>query len=159
MSAHTTSRTAPHQDALGLRKQITPGRPQPALTASIAACRCGAPVRAGLYLLNGDWDAAHKAAQDIETPLGAHWHALVHRHEPDYPNSKYWLSQVGNSAIYPRLAEAARTLGHEEVLRRGQWDPDAFTDCFAKAQGMAWARDLDALEQQLLLDVCLADAG
>ncbi len=142
--------------AEGLARRLTPGTPQTALTPLIAACRCTEPVRAGLYLLNGDWDSAHRAAQDIDTPLGAHWHALMHRHEPDFPNSKYWLAQAGASPIYPALAEAARAAGHAEAVRNGRWDAARFTDCFADPTQAAWTRALDALEQRALLEHCLA---
>jgi hypothetical protein len=148
-------KTSVRSDPRLLRRRITPGRPQPGLTGEIAACACSEPVRAGLYLLNGDWDAAHRVAQDIAGPLGAHWHALVHRHEPDFPNSKYWLAQVGQSPVYPRLAEAARAAGHETVLRDGSWNAVRFTDRFADPAQAAWTHPLDVLEQEALLDHCM----
>jgi len=141
-------------DARSLRARLTPGHPQPALTSLIAACRCAEAVRAGLHLLNGDWEAAHRVAQDLSGPLGAHWHALVHRHEPDFENSKYWLARVGQSPLYPTLAQAARAAGHEEVLAGGRWNPLRFTDCYTAQEG--WTRELDRLEQEALLDHCLA---
>ena len=140
-----------------LAARLRPGAPQPALTAAIASCRCGEALRAGLFLLNGDWQRAHEAAQALDDPSGAHWHALVHRHEPDYANSKYWLRRAGTSPIYPRLAEAARVAGQaERVAPGGQWDAVAFTDCFADPAHDAWTRPLDALEQRALLEHCLA---
>jgi hypothetical protein len=130
--------------------------PQPELSERIRACRCGEGTRAGLFLLGGDWQRAHEAAQALETPLGAHWHALVHRHEPDYPNSRYWLGQAGQSPIYPRLAEAARAAGQAgRVAPGGVWDPLRFTDCYADPAHDAWTRPLDALEQRALLEHCL----
>jgi hypothetical protein len=122
----------------------------------IAACACSEPVRAGLYLINGDWRAAHKVAQEIETPVGAHWHALVHRHEPDVANSKYWLRQAGNSPVYPALADAAHAAGHEEVAPKGRWDPNRFADRYADPTQEPSTRELDELEQRLLREHCLA---
>ena len=149
--------TAPSPSAAAiLRTRIAPGRPRPGLTAEIAVCRCSEPARAGLYLLNGDWDAAHRTAQEIDSPLGAHWHALVHRQEPDLPNSKYWLARVGPSPIYPRLAEAARAAGHGELLRDGKWDAVRFTDCLSDPRNASWTGPLDALEREELLDHCMA---
>jgi hypothetical protein len=140
-----------------LAARLQPGRPQPALTAEIAACACGEAVRAGLYLRNGDWERAHRAAQALDDALGAHWHALVHRHEPDPDNSRYWLRRVGRSPIYPRLAEAARAAGQgDQAAPGGRWDADRFARCFADARHDAWTRPLDALEQEALLEHCLA---
>lgn len=143
-------------EARELAATVEPGRPRPELTARIAACACSETVRAGLFLLNGDWARAHKTAQALRSPTGAHWHALVHRHEPDYANSKYWLRRAGESPVYPRLAEAATAAGHgERVAPGGRWDPVAFTDCCADPAHEAWTRPLDALEQRLLLEHCL----
>lgn len=147
-------------DARTLAAQVRPHHPQPELTARIAACPCSEAVRAGLYLLNGDWQRAHETAQDLSTPVGAHWHALVHRHEPDYANSKYWLRRVAESPLYPQLAEAARAAGHgADVAPDGAWDPVRFTDCYANRAHDAWTRPLDELEQRLLLEHCLAAEG
>ncbi|HUJ74065.1 MAG TPA: hypothetical protein VL359_04365 [bacterium] len=135
---------------------ITPGTPQPALTRRIAECPCAEEVRAGLYLLNGDWDAAHRCAQELHSQVGAHWHALVHRHEPDFPNSKYWLARAGASPVYPVLAQAAEQEGQSQrVLRNGQWDPMRFTDCYADPKAEPWTRRLDSLEMRTLLDQLL----
>lgn len=144
-------------DAPKLAAQVRPGHPQPALTERIAACACTPAVRAGLHLLNGDWARAHELAQAMDDALGAHWHALVHRHEPDLPNSKYWLRRAGASPVYPRLARAAAEAGQAaRVAPDGRWDAVAFTDCYADPAHDAWTRPLDALEQQALLEHCLA---
>jgi hypothetical protein len=37
----------------------------------------------------GDWDAAHRVAQDLETPDGAWVHAYLHRKEGDEGNAAY----------------------------------------------------------------------
>jgi hypothetical protein len=149
---------APRDPAVqALAGRIAWGRPQAGLTAAIAACGAPDAVRAGLHLLNGDWDAAHKIAQELDSALGHHWHALVHRHEPDYANSKYWLRRVGNSPIYPRLARAAQQEGQgAAVAPRGRWDPERFTDCFAAPASPPWTRRLDELEIRALLEHCLA---
>src|SRR5580698_6165483 len=62
---------------------------------------------AGLYLYFDCWKEAHETAQDIATPEGGYWHAIVHRMEPDAFNSGYWFRQVGAHAIFPTLREAA----------------------------------------------------
>ena len=135
-----------------LMRRVTWGTPQPELTALIAGCPCPPLVRAGLHLRNGDWELAHRLAQAHPTPEGMHWHALVHRHEPDFENSKYWLRQAGDSPIYPFLARSAGELGvGGQVAPGGRWDPLAFTDAYAQASPPEWTRRLDALEMTALL--------
>lgn len=149
---------APADEPRALAQAVQPGRPQPELTARIAACACGEGTRAGLFLLNGDWTRAHETAQAMPGPLGAHWHALVHRHEPDFANSKYWLRRAGTSPVYAQLAQAAAEVGQgDRVAPGGAWDALRFTDCFADPQHAAWTRPLDALEQRLLLEHCLQE--
>jgi hypothetical protein len=149
----------PSSAARTLAGRVDPEKPQPALTADIAACRCNAHVRAGLHLLNGDWEHAHRIAQGLEDPVGSHWHALVHRHEPDFDNSKYWLARVGESPVYAALAAAARAANHAAVLRAGRWDAARFTDAYAADSPTGWTRTLDRLERRALLEYCLAQTS
>jgi hypothetical protein len=43
----------------------------------------------------GDWDAAHRIAQDIHSPDGAWIHAYLHRKEGDASNAAYWYREAG----------------------------------------------------------------
>jgi hypothetical protein len=52
-------------------------------------------LRAGLWVLADDLDRAHRICQEIETAHGAAWHAVVHRREGDFWNSKYWWRRAG----------------------------------------------------------------
>ena len=136
--------------------RLDPGKPQPDLSGAIAQCPCSEDARAGLYLLNGDWDLAHRACQDLDTPTAAYWHALVHRHEPDFMNSKYWLRRSGGHPIHQALAAAAGKAGQgNRVAPDGAWDAVRFTDLFANSAEAEWTRDLDRLEMRSLLEHCL----
>ncbi len=44
---------------------------------------------------HGDWDAAHRVAQDIEDSTGAWIHAYLHRKEGDIGNARYWYNRAG----------------------------------------------------------------
>ncbi len=77
--------------------------------------------RAGLWLAFGHWERAHQVAQDLESPEGRFWHAVLHRREPDAGNAKYWFRQVGPHPIFPELATAAIALGYD-------WDAARFVD-------------------------------
>ena len=43
----------------------------------------------------GDWDAAHRIAQDITSDDGAWIHAYLHRKEGDLGNAGYWYQRAG----------------------------------------------------------------
>jgi hypothetical protein len=45
----------------------------------------------------GDWDAAHRVAQDIDDRDGAWIHAYLHRKEGDLGNAGYWYRRAGRS--------------------------------------------------------------
>lgn len=49
---------------------------------------------AGLYLYVDELDKAHDACQDLDTPTGAYWHAIMHRREGDFSNALYWLRRA-----------------------------------------------------------------
>ncbi|GAA96924.1 uncharacterized protein L969DRAFT_105499 [Mixia osmundae IAM 14324] len=54
-------------------------------------------IRAALHLLNDDIEACHDLAGSQEgNPYSNHLHAILHRREPDYPNSKYWFKRSQN---------------------------------------------------------------
>ena len=52
-------------------------------------------VRALWHDARGDWDEAHRVAQDIDDADGAWVHAYLHRKEGDLPNASYWYRRAG----------------------------------------------------------------
>src|SRR5580765_7484012 len=62
-------------------------------------------VKAALYLKHGFLDASHKISQQIETPNGSYWHAIMHRKEGDFSNSKYWYRRVGEHPVLAALGK------------------------------------------------------
>lgn len=82
-------------------------------------------VHAGLWLYGDFFDESHAIAQDLKTPEGSAWHAILHRREPDAWNSNYWWRQVGP---HPVFREIANRLGVPT------WNPQAFTDRCAAAK-------------------------
>ena len=140
-------------DARAIARKLDPDHPQTALTPEIMNCECPGELRAGLLLINGDWSEAHQACQILDTPLAAHWHALVHRHEPDFTNSKYWLRKVGDSPIYPDLVRlAGETVRGAGAIQNGRWDPFLFTDLFDLGGPDNWTWATDRQEMLLLLE-------
>jgi hypothetical protein len=55
-----------------------------------------APLLRALWLeAKGDWDQAHRVAQDVEDADGAWVHAYLHRKEGDLDNAAYWYRRAG----------------------------------------------------------------
>jgi len=79
---------------------LGPGRPDESRRPSLAALSDGAfprPVadraaaaacRAGLWLLHDFLNESHTISQDLHTPEGSYWHAVMHRREPDFGNPR-----------------------------------------------------------------------
>ena len=130
-------------------------------TASAARLFAGArapeAALSGLYVYFSCFDEAHTIAQDIPTPEGSCWHAIVHRQEPDAWNSGYWFRQVGAHAIFPALREAAVEIG---LAAGPRWKPEAFIELCEKARqspGSELERQALAVQRaewQLLFDHC-----
>jgi hypothetical protein len=119
---------------------------------------------AGAWLALGDLDAAHKAAQEIETPEGSFWHAILHRREPDPANSAYWFRRTGRHPVFPALRERVAALLDEfadvRFALKDEWDPYAFIDFYETARRRPGSRERelsDAIEQiewELLFEYC-----
>lgn len=132
----------------------------------------GIALKAGILQMNSRLDASHAEAQSIEGhPDGDYWHAIMHRREPDYGNSKYWFRHVGRHPVFAQLAQRAAEILREssdDVRSRwtsrlkvdAGWDPFAFVDMCERAAGdeegelgMA-ARRIQWMEMLLLLRHC-----
>jgi hypothetical protein len=125
----------------------------------VAACQ------AGLWLAFDYLDESHALSQSLQTPEGAYWHALMHRREPDFWNSKHWFRQVGAHPVFgPLHSEAARlaAAGPEEadfLTRQTTWDPFAFADlcelCFEeRGPCQELCRQVQRVEWELLFAHC-----
>jgi len=119
---------------------------------------------AGLWTYFSCFDQAHQVAQDVATPEGSFWHAILHRQEPDQGNAAYWFQQVGQHAVFDRLAEATSgiaaahpTAGFRAASR---WDPFYFIDYCERARSAPGtdmetaALEIQRAEWQLLFDHC-----
>jgi len=129
-------------------------------------------IRAGVAQMNDLLDESHNLAQSIEGhPDGDYWHAIMHRREPDYGNSKYWFRHVGRHPVFaqlaPRAAEILNDTPDDIRSRWGSrlkvdagWDPFAFVDMCESAAGDeesalgVTARRIQWSEMLLLLRHC-----
>lgn len=61
----------------------------------------------------GDWDAAHRIAQDIPGKTGAWVHAYLHRKEGDLSNASYWYRVAGKVEANGSLIDEWATIVEE----------------------------------------------
>ena len=125
--------------------------------------QAGRACLAGLWLLH-DWlDASHEISQELHNAEGSYWHAILHRREPDYGNSKYWFRRVGRHPVFVALAEEAgdlaRSAGAADLVGPAGWDPFAFVDLCERAAGgdedlEKACRRIQQIEWRLLFDFC-----
>lgn len=58
----------------------------------------------------GDWDEAHRVAQDVDGASGAWVHAYLHRKEGDPGNAAYWYRRAGKPVGRGSLEDEWRAL-------------------------------------------------
>lgn len=111
----------------------------------------------GLWLLHDFLDESHAISQDLGGWIGAYWHGIMHRREPDAGNAKYWFRRVDANPVYEALAADAAEIGLP--VPGGKWDPFAFVDCCERGRGRGsgaemTCRRVQLREMQLLFDHC-----
>jgi hypothetical protein len=62
---------------------------------------------------SGDWDGAHRIAQDDDSREAAWVHAYLHRKEGDISNARYWYARAGKAAHAGSLEEEWRDIASE----------------------------------------------
>jgi hypothetical protein len=65
------------------------------LSGAAPAPDLDAPLAALWWAAKGNWDEAHRIAQDQETRDAAWVHAYLHRVEGDLGNAGYWYRRAG----------------------------------------------------------------
>lgn len=132
-----------------------------------------AAMLAGCLLWLDELDRSHSYSQSVEHQgirrAGDYWHAIMHRREPDYGNSKYWYRNAGDQpffdALHAQAQSAAAGLKSSAVdafCNQPQWDPFAFVDFCSNARGGSdddlFARRMQAVEMVLAMRQATEDA-
>jgi hypothetical protein len=165
--------------------ELGPGKPMKSMSESLRSLSiqtASAPHRiidatmaqaclAGLWLRFDFLDESHSISQSIHNPTGSFWHAIMHRREPDYGNSKYWFRQVSDHPIFVSLCSAARDLAAATkpgsnasfLARQNRWDAFRFVDLVESSTGTqstteSLCREIQRREWELLFDYCYAKA-
>ena len=147
-------------------------QPGDLISGSVAKMDEANALLAGLWLYF-DWlDESHRISQSIESPTGSFWHAIMHRREGDFSNSKYWYARcAAHPSMQTLAANAARvinTMPADKSLLRliaTGWNPNAFVDLVEQVHKSpddprhATAVALQRLEWQVLFDECARRAA
>ncbi len=89
---------------------------------------------AGLWLWFDRLEESHRISQDIASPTGNFWHAILHRREGDFSNAKYWYSRCRAHRVNHILGAVTSSLigdSSKSLLKHlgaGDWDGAAFVD-------------------------------
>ena len=161
--------TAPGNPSL--RSQLSAIAPAELLRGPLVNPAMAQGVLCGLWLWHDFLDEAHALAQADSTVTGSLWHAMMHRRQGDFANSKHWYAKCRQHFILGPLAQhvsvMTNTLPADNRLLRmtlNGWDADAFVDLVeAVARTPAdplhgLAIDIQRLEWRLLLEHCAAQA-
>jgi hypothetical protein len=126
----------------------------------------------GLWLWH-DWlDSSHTISQRFSSATGSFWHAIMHRREGDFSNSKYWYARCREhpvlGAIAPFAGDVVNPQPADKMLfrmTRNGWDPDSFVDLVEAVHDRPddprhkTAIMLQRLEWRLLFDHCTRTAS
>ena len=126
---------------------------------------------AGLWLWHDALDECHRIVQEIAMPTGSFWHAIMHRREGDFSNSKYWYNRCRGHHAMKMMGSVASSLAgglaSDGLVARtisGGWDPSAFVDLVAEVDSDPadprhdLAIRLQRVEWETLFDYCARDA-
>jgi len=110
-------------------------RPADLLSGAVKDAEHAQAMLAGMWLWHDFLDESHRISQKIETPTGSFWHAIMHRREGDFSNSKYWYARCTNHPSLAPLTVEAATIVHPQPADRALlrliasgWNPAAFVD-------------------------------
>jgi hypothetical protein len=76
-----------------------------ATTSASVPPAVGPLLRALWHDARGEWDEAHRIAQDVDDRSGAWVHAYLHRREGDLGNAAYWYRRADQLVATDSLAD------------------------------------------------------
>ena len=162
---------------------VTSGTPDASLTllgnvnaAQLLAAPSKSPayadaILAALWLWHDGLDECHRIVQKSgaeATQTYSFWHAIMHRREGDFSNSKYWYARAAGHPVLETLqahvsSTVSRAPADKTLLRliTGSWNPNALVDFVEsihhdKANPLySVAVELQRIEWNVLFDHCV----
>ena len=147
-------------------------RPADLIAGAVKDADEASAMLAGLWLWHDYLDESHRIAQQIETPTGSFWHAIMHRREGDFSNSKYWYARcTAHPALKVLAAQAGAVVHHLPADKRilkivmSGWNPNGLVDLVEDVHDKPddprheTAVRLQMLEWRVLFESCTRAAG
>jgi hypothetical protein len=145
--------------------------PQELISRPIKHADDARAVLSGLWLFLDALDESHRLSQEIVSSTGSFWHAIMHRREGDFSNSKYWYNRCANHHVLRLLGAVAGSLAGDSARDRtvaralsDGWNPNGFVDLVAAVHDKpddprhAIAVRLQKAEWAGLFDYCVHEA-
>jgi hypothetical protein len=139
---------------------------KPVQSSDDAACLLSA-----MWLWHDYLDESHTISQQIHTPSGSYFHAIMHRMEGDFGNAKYWYAKCASHPVLPVIAATAKDIVSRAPLDKAalrmtlqEWNGPAFVDYVQSLhespsdERYAVAVALQQLEWRALFDYCTRQA-
>jgi hypothetical protein len=127
---------------------------------------------AGLWLWHDGLEESHRISQSISDSTGSFWHAIMHRREGDFSNSKYWYARAAGHPVLATLAGSVGALVNRAPADKGLlrlvangWNPNAFVDLVESVSAedadvrYPIAVGLQQLEWRVLWEYCARNAA
>ena len=153
------------------RQMLDGVTPEQLLAAVVKSKEHADAMLAGLWLWHDGLDECHRIVQDIASPTGSFWHAVMHRREGDFSNSKYWYRRCAGHQVVRIMGSIASSMAGERLSDRlvagaigSGWDSGGFVDLVAAVHNKpADPRHLIAIrlqqvEWEALFDYCVFEA-
>lgn len=109
--------------------------PQQLISKPIRQADDARAALAGLWLWLGALAESHAISQELVSPTGSFWHAIMHRLEGDFSNSKYWYRRCDTHQVNKMMGSIASSLAGDLAADRqvahalgGGWNPLGFVD-------------------------------
>jgi hypothetical protein len=157
------------QDAHSLLDGVTA---QQLLTAPLKSDDAGQSLLAALWLWLDGLHESHAIVQNSSSETAAFWHAIMHRREGDFSNSKYWYARCANHPVLPVISAQAGPIlnplpADKSIMRLTHqgWNQSAFVDLVEQVHEHTadpkheLAVTLQRLEWRVLFDYCLRAAS
>jgi hypothetical protein len=142
-------------------------KPEQLLRTPSRSSENASAMLAGLWLWHDGLHESHTISQALHSATGSFWHAIMHRREGDFSNSKYWYARCQGHPALAVLANQAglivNSLPADNALLRivaSGWNPSAFVDFVQSvyqspnSSSRRVAVELQRLEWNVLFQFC-----